>query len=61
MIENIILSRLIKLTHNVVKKCNRLLIRKILYNGGFTSGLVAFVLVPVLGIFMKSKDEKAAK
>ena len=31
-----------------------------LYNGGFTSGLVAFVLVPVLGIFMKSKDEKAA-
>ena len=31
-----------------------------LYNGGFTSGLVAFVLVPVLGTFMKSKDEKAA-
>ena len=32
-----------------------------LYNGGFTSGLIAFVLVPVLGIFLKSKDEKLAK
>lgn len=32
-----------------------------LYNGGFTSGLVAFVLVPVLGQFFKSRDEKNAK
>lgn len=32
-----------------------------LYNGGFTSGLVAFVLVPVLAQFFKSRDEKNAK
>ncbi len=32
-----------------------------LYNGGFTSGLVAFVLVPVIGHFFKSRDEKLAK
>lgn len=32
-----------------------------LYNGGFTSGIIAFVLVPVLGTFFKSRDEKLAK
>ena len=32
-----------------------------LYNGGFTCGIIAFVLVPILGIFFKSKDEKLAK
>ena len=32
-----------------------------LYNGGFTCGIIAFVLVPILGIFLKSKDEKLAK
>ncbi len=32
-----------------------------LYNGGFTSGLVAFVLVPVLAQFFKSRDERNAK
>lgn len=31
-----------------------------LYNGGFTSGLVAFVLVPVLETFFKTFDEKRA-
>ena len=29
--------------------------------GGFTCGIIAFVLVPILGIFFKSKDEKLAK
>ena len=33
-----------------------------LYNGGFTAGLVCFVLVPVLEAYFKTKDErKAAK
>lgn len=31
-----------------------------LYNGGFTAGIVAFILVPVLECFMKPKKEKAA-
>jgi len=33
-----------------------------LYNGGFTSGLVAFAMVPVLESFFKTiQDKKAAK
>lgn len=32
-----------------------------LYNGGFTSGLIAFVLVPMIGQFFKSRDERMAK
>lgn len=31
-----------------------------LYNGGFTSGIIAFVLVPVLEHFFKAKEEKIA-
>ena len=31
-----------------------------LYNGGFTSGIIAFVLVPVLEHYFKAKEEKAA-
>lgn len=30
-----------------------------LYNGGFTAGIVAFILIPVLECFMKTKEEKA--
>ena len=29
-----------------------------LYNGGFTAGLVCFVLIPVLQRFLKTKDER---
>ena len=29
-----------------------------LYNGGFTAGIVAFILSPVLESYMKAKDEK---
>ena len=32
-----------------------------LYNGGFTCGIVAFVLVPVLESFLGTKEERAAK
>jgi len=31
-----------------------------LYNGGFTSGIIAFVLVPVLEHFFKTREEKKA-
>ena len=31
-----------------------------LYNGGFTSGIVAFVMIPVLESFCKTKEEKLA-
>ena len=32
-----------------------------LYNGGFTCGIVAFVLVPVLECFLGTKEERAAR
>ena len=32
-----------------------------LYNGGFTCGVVAFVLVPVLESFLGTKEERATK
>jgi hypothetical protein len=32
-----------------------------LYNGGFTCGIVAFVLVPVLESFIGTKEERAEK
>lgn len=32
-----------------------------LYNGGFTAGIVAFLLIPVFECFWKTKEERAAK
>ena len=32
-----------------------------LYNGGFTCGIVAFVLVPVLECFLGTKEERTSR
>ena len=32
----------------------------LLYNGGFTAALICFLFIPVMEMFFKTKDEKAA-